>query len=344
MVKKLSLTNFRRFENLNLDFDNHLTIFTGGNALGKTSVLEAIYLVSSLKSERCNKLEYLIKFEAPYAKVKLLSEDLNYEVVLSNKSKKYFINNKEIVKASDFVGKLNCIYFSPNDLKLVTGSPEARRRFLNLEISLLNKKYLDSLNKAKYFLKQRNEALKSEAKDSILNLLTDSFVSSSSVISKSRIKFIELLNSKLETIHSQIASNEKIKLKYIPSYDINNPLDDLNNNLNKDKLYKTTTKGYHRDDFKIYLNSMEAINFASEGQIRNIALSIKLALVEVYKDYLSKSPLLLLDDVFSELDKTRQANIIDFVLKSDQTLITTNSLDSIPKELLKNANVIEFKE
>ncbi len=343
MVKKLSLTNFRRFENLNLDFDNHLTIFTGGNALGKTSVLEAIYLVSSLKSERCNKLEYLIKFEAPYAKVRLLSEDLNYEVVLSNKSKKYFINNKEIVKASDFVGKLNCIYFSPNDLKLVTGSPEGRRRFLNLEISLLNKKYLDSLNKAKYFLKQRNEALKSEAKDSILNLLTDSFVSSSSVISKSRIKFIELLNSKLETIHSQIASNEKIKLKYIPSYDINNPLDDLNN-LNKDKLYKTTTKGYHRDDFKIYLNSMEAINFASEGQIRNIALSIKLALVEVYKDYLGKSPLLLLDDVFSELDKTRQANIIDFVLKSDQTLITTNSLDSIPKELLKNANVIEFKE
>ncbi len=344
MVKKLSLTNFRRFENLKLDFDNHLTIFTGGNALGKTSVLEAIYLVSSLKSERCNKLEYLIKFEAPYAKVRLLSEDLNYEVVLSNKSKKYFINNKEIVKASDFVGKLNCIYFSPNDLKLVTGSPEGRRRFLNLEISLLNKKYLDSLNKAKYFLKQRNEALKSEAKDSILNLLTDSFVSSSSVISKSRIKFIELLNSKLETIHSQIASNEKIKLKYIPSYDINNPLDDLNNNLNKDKLYKTTTKGYHRDDFKIYLNSMEAINFASEGQIRNIALSIKLALVEVYKDYLGKSPLLLLDDVFSELDKTRQANIIDFVLKSDQTLITTNSLDSIPKELLKNANVIEFKE
>ncbi len=344
MVKKLSLTNFRRFENLNLDFDNHLTIFTGGNALGKTSVLEAIYLVSSLKSERCNKLEYLIKFEAPYAKVKLLSEDLNYEVVLSNKSKKYFINNKEIVKASDFVGKLNCIYFSPNDLKLITGSPEGRRRFLNLEISLLNKKYLDSLNKAKYFLKQRNEALKSEAKDSILNLLTDSFVSSSAVISKSRIKFIELLNSKLETIHSQIVSNEKIKLKYITSYDINNPLDDLNNNLNKDKLYKTTTKGYHRDDFKIYLNSMEAINFASEGQIRNIALSIKLALVEVYKDYLGKSPLLLLDDVFSELDKTRQANIIDFVLKSDQTLITTNSLDSIPKELLKNANVIEFKE
>lgn len=344
MVKKLSLTNFRRFENLNLDFDNHLTIFTGGNALGKTSILEAIYLVSSLKSERCNKLEYLIKFEAPYAKVRLLSESLNYEVVLSNKSKKYFINNKEIVKASDFVGKLNCIYFSPNDLKLITGSPEGRRRFLNLEISLLNKKYLECLNKAKYFLKQRNEALKSEAKDSILKVLTDSFVSSSAIISKSRIKFIELLNLKLETIHKRIALNEEIKLKYIPSYDINNPLDDLNNNLNKDKLYKTTTKGYHRDDFKIYLNSKEAINFASEGQIRNIALSIKLALVEVYKDYLGKSPLLLLDDVFSELDKTRQANIIDFVLKSDQTLITTNSLDSIPKELLKNANVIEFKE
>ncbi len=344
MVTRFEIKNFRKLENLSLDLNQKLTILIGGNAIGKTSVLEAIYLISTLKSERTKKLEYLIKHNEPFSKVKLVSDDTTYEVVLSGNSKKYFIDNKEIDKASNFVGRFSSIYFSPDDTSIVTGSPTNRRHFLDLEISMLNKKYLETLVNARFYLKQRNEALKSKADDTIIKLLTSDFSKESIKITKSRIKFIELLNEKLSKIHPLISNGEDIKLVYIPSYDLDKPNESISNNLSKDRLFKTTTKGFHRDDFKIYLNWCEAVNFASMGQIKNIALSIKLALVEVYESYLGKSPLLLLDDVFSELDKSRQANLISFVNKRNQTIITTNYLDVIPKELVDGACIIEFKE
>ncbi len=344
MITRFELKNFRKLENLELDFNQKLTILTGRNAVGKTSVLEAIYLISTLKSERVNKLEYLIKYDAPFSKVKLVDDDITYEVVLSAKSRKCFINGKEIDKAKEFVGKFQSVYFSPDDTLLITGSPVVRRHFMDLEISMLNKKYLETLVNARFYLKQRNEAIKSEADSTLLNLLTSEFSKESIKISKSRIKFIELLNQKLKEIHPLISNGENIELVYIASYDLNKPCESITNNLSKDKIFKTTTKGFHRDDFKVYLNSKEAINYASMGQLKNIALSIKLALVEVYEEYLGKSPLLLLDDVFSELDKVRQANLISFVNKRNQTIMTTNYLDVIPNELVSNAKVIEFKE
>lgn len=344
MLTRCELKNFRKIEKLELDLNHKLTILTGSNAVGKTSVLEAIYLISTLKSERVNKLEYLIKYEAPFSKVKLVDDDTTYEVVLSEKSKKCFINSKEINKARDFVGRFSSVYFSPDDTNLITGTPALRRHFLDLEISMLNKKYLEALVNARFYLKQRNEAIKSEADSTLLNLLTSDFSKESLKITKSRIKFLELLNQKLKNIHPLISNGEDIELVYVESYDLSKPLESITNNLSKDKMFKTTTKGFHRDDFKIYLNHKEAVNYASMGQLKNIALSIKLALVEVYETYLGKSPLLLLDDVFSDLDKSRQANLISFVNKRNQTIITTNYLDVIPNELVNNASVIEFKE
>lgn len=344
MISKLSLTNFRKFDLINLDLNSNLIIFEGSNAIGKTSILESIYLVSTLKSERVNQLNYLIKENKPFSKVVLEDSDNTYQIVLSNESKKCFINNVEIKRSRDFIGNLYSIYFSPQDLNLITGSPNNRRHFLDLELSILNKKYLDTLSNAKYYLKQRNDALKSNADKSIINLLTDSLISEEIKISKSRIKFLNLLNEKLNNIHSTISNGERLELKYVVSYDLENTKDFYNANYEKDKLLKTTTKGFHRDDFKIYLNNLEAQNFASQGQIRNIALSIKLALVELYESYLGKSPLLLLDDVFSELDNKRQENLIRFLLNRDQTFITTTSLESIPKVLLENAKIIKLEE
>lgn len=344
MLTRCELKNFRKIEKLELDLNHKLTILTGSNAVGKTSVLEAIYLISTLKSERVNKLEYLIKYDAAFSKVKLVDDDTSYEVVLSEKSKKCFINGKEINKSRDFVGRFSSVYFSPDDTNLITGTPALRRHFLDLEISMLNKKYLETLVNARFYLKQRNEAIKSEADSILLNLLTSDFSKESLKITKSRIKFLELLNQKLKNIHPLISNGEDIELVYVESYDLSKPLESITSNLSKDKIFKTTTKGFHRDDFKIYLNHKEAVNYASMGQLKNIALSIKLALVEVYESYLGKSPLLLLDDVFSELDKSRQANLISFVNERNQTIMTTNYLDAIPNELVNNACVIEFKE
>lgn len=343
MIKRIALSNFRCFNNLNLNLENNLNILVGKNALGKTSVLEAIYLISTLKSIKTNNIDELIKENSPFSKI-ILEADSNYQIVLSKGHKSLFINNTPVKKASMFVGNLHTVLFSPNDLLLVSGSPRIRRQFLDRELSMLNKKYLDCLVNAKYFLKQRNEALKKTKDYNMIKFLTSSLVEQELLIIKSRIKFINLLNEKIKEVHKHISGNEDVYLKYVSSIDLDNPLKCYENNLNKDYVMHTTTLGFHRDDIQIYLNDHLANGYCSEGQIRNIAISIKIALIMVYESYLHKTPILLLDDVFSELDKNRKSNLIRFLKDKPQTFITTTSLEEIPDELVKNASIIQLEK
>ena len=343
MIKRIALSNFRCFNNLNLNLENNLNILVGKNALGKTSVLEAIYLISTLKSIKTNNIDELIKENYPFSKI-ILEADSNYQIVLSKGHKSLFINNTAVKKASMFVGNLHTVLFSPNDLLLVSGSPRIRRQFLDRELSMLNKKYLDCLVNAKYFLRQRNEALKKTKDYNMIKFLTSSLVEQELLIIKSRIKFINLLNEKIKEVHKHISGNEDVYLKYVSSIDLDNPLKCYENNLNKDYVMHTTTLGFHRDDIQIYLNDHLANGYCSEGQIRNIAISIKIALIMVYESYLHKTPILLLDDVFSELDKNRKSNLIRFLKDKPQTFITTTSLEEIPDELVKNASIIQLEK
>lgn len=343
MIKRIALSNFRCFNNLNLNLENNLNILVGKNALGKTSVLEAIYLISTLKSIKTNNIDELIKENSPFSKI-ILEADSNYQIVLSKGHKSLFINNTPVKKASMFVGNLHTVLFSPNDLFLVLGSPRIRRQFLDRELSMLNKKYLDCLVNAKYFLRQRNEALKKTKDYDMIKFLTSSLVEQELLIIKSRIKFINLLNEKIKEVHKHISENEDVYLKYVSSIDLDNPLKCYENNLNKDYVMHTTTLGFHRDDIQIYLNDHLANGYCSEGQIRNIAISIKIALIMVYESYLHKTPILLLDDVFSELDKNRKSNLIRFLKDKPQTFITTTSLEEIPDELVKNASIIQLEK
>ena len=344
MIKNITLDNFRRFNKLDLKIDSNLIILIGSNAVGKTSVLEAIYLASTLKSPRARETNYLIKENEPFSKVKIETDNKKFQIILSENKKRVSIDNIEIKRARDFVGNLHTVFFSPDDLSLVTSSPAKRRQFLDLELSLLSKKYLDCLSKSKYFLHERNEALKKGASDSIINFLTDSFIEYETLLIKSRIKFINLMNEKLNDIHFEISQGEKLELKYESSIPLENTKEFYMKCLNKDKLLGNSSYGFHRDDFKIYLNNHEAINYSSEGQIRNIAISIKIALVMIYESYLNESPILLLDDVFSELDKSRQTNLIKFLNSRPQTFITTTSLDEIPKELLDKALILKLEK
>jgi DNA replication and repair protein RecF len=343
MIKRIALSNFRCFNNLNLNLENNLNILVGKNALGKTSVLEAIYLISTLKSIKTNNIDELIKENSLFSKI-ILEADSNYQIVLSKGHKSLFINNTPVKKASMFVGNLHTVLFSPNDLLLVSGSPRIRRQFLDRELSMLNKKYLDCLVNAKYFLRQRNEALKKTKDYNMIKFLTSSLVEQELLIIKSRIKFINLLNEKIKEVHKHISGNENVYLKYVSSIDLDNPLKCYENNLNKDYVMHTTTLGFHRDDIQIYLNDHLANGYCSEGQIRNIAISIKIALIMVYESYLHKTPILLLDDVFSELDKNRKSNLIRFLKDKPQTFITTTSLEEIPDELVKNASIIQLEK
>jgi len=342
MISNISLTNFRRFDSLTLETNNNLVILVGSNALGKTSVLEAIYLTSTFKSYRSSSTFYLIKENAPFSKINISTDNKKYQVILSNNSKKGLIDNIDIKRARDFVGNLHTVFFSPQDLNLVTGSPSIRRNFLDLELSMLNKKYLDCLSKAKYYLHERNEALKTNTNSKMIDVLTSSLISYETLIVKSRIKFINLLNEKLRDVHFAISNGERLEIKYKMSFPLENTMDYYKESFQKDKVLKTTCQGFHRDDFSILLNDKIASIYSSEGQIRNIAISMKIALVMVYEQYLNESPILLLDDVFSELDKDRQANLIKFLLNRPQTFITTTSLDEITNELLNKALIIKL--
>ncbi|MCR5787400.1 MAG: DNA replication and repair protein RecF [Acholeplasmatales bacterium] len=344
MIKRIALNNFRCFDSINLSTTEDLSILVGRNALGKTSVLEAIYLISTLKSIKSSSLDDLIKENAPFAKVLIETDKDMYQVVLTKGHKSLSINNNPIKKSSEFIANLHTVLFSPSDLDLITGSPRIRRNFLDRELSMLNKKYLDCAVNAKFFLKQRNEALKKTSDKNMIKLLTNSFVEQELLLIKSRIKFINLLNEKIKEVHSQIAKNENVYLKYVSTIDINNPLASYEKVINKDIILHTTTLGYHRDDIEIYLNDHLANGYCSEGQIRNIAISIKIALVMVYESYLHESPILLLDDVFSELDKSRKSNLIRFLKERPQTFITTTSLEEIPEELVKNASIIQLEK
>lgn len=340
MIRKIELNNFRLFNSKVIDTNNNLVILSGKNATGKTSILEAIYLTSTTKSHRTNEIESVIKENEEYTSCNIQT-DKKYKVVISNKGKAFFINNRQYNKASDFIGNLKVVMFSPYDLELINGSKGFRRRFLDLEISLSDKVYLTSITAYKKLLKERNEMLKSSNNiDSImLDVLTNQLIDEIKNILSKRLEFIAKINDELELISKEL-NVEKIKLEYVKSYS-----DDIYASFkNKEKydiITKTTNIGSHRDDFIIKINNKNAYEYASEGQIRTIVIAIKLAIKNLLEKN-NENPVLLLDDVFAALDQTRMLSLVKYLKNSKQTFITTTSILDIPDELISNALVIRM--
>lgn len=338
MIKNIKLNNFRIFKNLELDTNNSLVIFSGKNARGKTTILEAIYLVGTTKSHRENELKNLIKFNEPFCKVEINSNK-KYRVVISKENKSLFINDNEIKKASDYLGNLDVVMISPTDISLIRGAKGDKRRFLDLNISMLNKKYLKEISKYKKTLLERNTLLKEKNIDDVmLNVLTGELIGSLKYIYDSRIYLIDKLNYYLDDI-SKDMNIENIKLIYEASY---NPLDlekSFNEKKSLDIKYQSTQIGAHRDGFKILINNLDAENYASEGQSRIIFIAIKLALALVIKE-LKGEPIMLLDDIYQALDKDRIISLTKYLKDYKQVFITTTTILEIPDELLKNALVL----
>lgn len=359
-IKKLKLHNFRNYETLDLDFNKKNTIFIGNNAQGKTNILEAIYVLGLTKSYFNINDKNLIKFEKVYSKIQGTIIDNNIEkkleILINEKGKKVKIDNQDVTKLSNYISKLNVIIFSPDNIRLLKESPGYRRKYLNIEISQLYSSYINNLNNFNKLLKQRNEYLKIISKknnfdDEYLNILNEKYIELSINIYLYRKKFVEKINENLENIYYKITGFNGLKLKYISciEYCDNKEemkkkfLNKLKFNLKKDMLYRMSLLGPHRDDFVLELDSKNILLYGSQGQTKCAILALKFAEIPIFKSVLGANPILLLDDIFSELDIDKKNLLLQFIPEDIQTIITTTDLNMIDKKILKNSEIFVVK-
>ncbi len=352
-ITTLTLKDFRNYTEETVKFSDGLNFLVGANAQGKTNMLESIYLISVGKSPKNSKDKQIIKFDKSKSLI-----DLNFTTRVGNKNIKMYldksnkksikINNLNILKLTELVGTLSVVYFSPDELKLIKEVPEDRRKFLDVSISQFDKNYLYNLLKYEKILKQRNAILKSnetnESKREQLKLFTPQLVDTAEKIISKRLEFIEKLNKIAPIIHKNITISENLKISY--SYikkenltireDLTNS---LNNSIEKELELGYTTIGPHRDDLIFYLDGLDCKFYASQGQQRTVALVVKLSLMEVIKDEIGEYPVLLLDDVLSELDEDRQMRLLNMTVKY-QTIITCTQIPkiNIPYNFIKIKN------
>jgi len=335
IIERLELKNFRNYKSLDICLEKGINIFYGNNAQGKTNILESIYMCATASSHRGNKDKEIIKFNEEESHVKAMikkgSLSYRYDMHLrKNKSKGIAINGLPVKKISEIFGIINVIMFSPEDLSIIKDGPSKRRRFMDIELCQIDKIYLDNLISYNKILNQRNKVLKDydfiKDANTMMDVLDEQLEIKAFEIIKRREDFIKEINKYVKRIHENITEGkEEINICYNPSIkDINNS---FKNNRYNDIRYKTTTIGPHRDDI-IFLNGNEDIrSFGSQGQQRTAALSLKLAEIELVKKRINDNPILLLDDVLSELDEKRQNHLMDY-LKDVQTLVTCTGVES----------------
>ncbi|MEY8000722.1 DNA replication/repair protein RecF [Clostridium sp. Mt-5] len=359
-IKYLKLRNFRNYKNLDIEFSKGVNIFTGDNAQGKTNLLESIYYCSIGKSPRTNKDKELINWEGKETYIEAYIEkkslDKNIEIKIFKEGKKGInINSIKVNKLSQLMGVFNVVMFSPEDLKIVKESPVFRRKFLDIELCKFSKKYYFNLVQYNKNLNERNTLLKRwrDCNDDILEVYDRQLSKYGGIIIDMRNKYIKRLSEKGKVIHKDITSGaEDIEFKYIT------PLEDLNKT--EDNLFEilkinrkndidrgTTLYGPHRDDFVTRINGINVRNFGSQGQQKTSVLTMKFASLEIIKEIIGEYPVLLLDDVLSELDANRQRYILGSINKI-QTFITCTGIDDIKKDsqdkaclfVVKNGKVI----
>lgn len=327
-IKTIKLQNFRNYKNQEITLSPKINIFYGDNAQGKTNILEAIFLCAFGKSFRTSKEKELILLEENY-----LQTEINYQksdregkikISLANK-KQIEVNGVKIKKLSELLGNLNIVVFTPDDIQILKSGPAERRRFLDMMIGQLRPNYVHALNNYKNTIEQRNNYLrqiKEENKpEEMLEIWDEKLAEYAEIICRYRIDFMEKLKNKIKEIHEQI-TNEDIKLEYVTECEKKEIyLELLKQRRKLDIIKGYTTKGIHRDDFKVFINEKEIGIYGSQGQHRTAILSLKLAELYVIYDEIGEYPILLLDDFMSELDEKRRTSFLENI-KDTQVIIT----------------------
>ena len=351
-IDSLSLMNFRNYETLNISFGN-LNIIYGLNGSGKTNIVEAIYMLALTKSFRINNDKIMIKKGKIKAKIKgnvLKKNDENeFGVEISNDGKIVTINGEKQDKVSDYVSKINVILFNPSDTRLIDDAPSERRKMLNIEISQIYKEYLVVLTNYQRILKQRNFYIRGmyingSYTSEYLDILTKKLVEYGKVICKYRQDFIDNINKYIISNYDKIFGSGTLKIRYVSTFK-NKSEDDLikrfKDNYQKELSVGKTLEGIHHDDIMFILDNNNLKELGSEGQRKNAIISFKLAEINVIYDIKGYYPILILDDLFSELDKEKITNLLGMLDRNVQTFITTTDLKNISKKVIKDAKKIK---
>ncbi len=360
-IQSIKIKNFRNYETLSLDFNKGINIIYGKNAQGKTNLLESIYVLGITKSHRLTIDNHLIRDNEKFLNIKGVVKKNRFPMELElslSTNKELKIDKQKVNKVSDYISKMNLIIFYPEDLELIKGAPSIRRRFLNLELSQLYSGYYTLLNDYNKLLKMRNDYLKKikdgeSVDENYLSILNDYFVEKGSYLYKLRKKFISLLNERCAEIYKKITGLDGFHLVYESSIDTSSSnREEIKRNLKQkmEKMYsselrfKASLVGPHRDDFSFYLNDQNLKLYGSQGQQRIAVLAIKLAEIDIFKTYTNTTPILLLDDIFSELDNRKKNNLLKFIKNNIQTIITTTELSTINKKIIDKAKLIEIED
>lgn len=336
VIKSLKLKNYRNYELLNLTFDPKTNIFYGDNAQGKTNILEALYLSGTTKSHRGTKDRDLIQFgyDESHLETVIEKNGILFQIDMhlkKNSPKGIAINKIPIRRAGELFGIVHFVFFSPEDLNIIKEGPAGRRRFIDLELSQLDRVYLSNLSNYNRIINQRNSLLKEIVyqKDLIdtLDIWDMQLAEYGTKIIERRKKFVQEVNEIIGEIHEKLTGGrEKIQLSYESSAGDFSMEEMLRKNRERDIRFKSTSAGPHRDDLCFRVGSLDIRKFGSQGQQRTAALSLKLSEIELVKMMIHDTPILLLDDVLSELDKNRQNYLLDSI-HDIQTVITCTGLD-----------------
>ena len=316
----------------------------------KTNILEALYIAGTTKSHRGSKDKDIIKFdeEEAHIRLKTTKNDIGHKIdvhLRKNKNKYIAIDGISIKKSGELLGLINMIFFSPEDLSIIKNGPSQRRRFMNLELCQLNKLYFYNYINYNKALEQRNTLLKQIASDNklkdTLDIWDDYIIQYGTEVIKERQHFIDRLNEIVKVIHDHLTGGrEKIEIKYEKNVSIEDYEKVLQKKRDIDMRYQSTQTGPHRDDMCFYINGIDVRTYGSQGQQRTAALSLKLAEIELVKSIINDTPVLLLDDVMSELDSNRRNYLLESI-KDIQTVVTCTGYDDFIKSRLTIDKIYE---
>lgn len=350
-IDDLKLLNFRSYSSLYLKFNDKLNIIYGMNGVGKTNIVEAIYALSLTKSFRTNNDSLMIMKDKNVTKIEAnISNNKinNYQLILQNHDKKVKINDIKIEKISDYISNIFMILFNPDDLRIIKDSPAFRRKLLNIELSQLDRNYVLYLNGYNKILKQRNIYLKEmyingTLSKNYLNIMTEKLVDYGKKIFEIRKKFLDKIACSISNNYLKIFGSGNLSIKYVSDFNESKEylVKKYQSNLKKDLFLGKTSMGIHRDDIDFILDDMSLKECGSEGQQKNVLIAFKLSEIDIVKEIKGYYPILIFDDLSSELDKTKINNILGMFDDKVQTFITTTSIDFFNNEILNKATIIK---
>ena len=354
-LKRVELKNFRNYSSLKISFNKGINIIYGNNAQGKTNLLESIYVLALTNTFRNVYDTDLIMKDRKFFNIKGILKNSKLDTTLNisydNIKKRMILDDSEITKVSSYISVMNTILFTPDDLDIIKGPPLVRRKFLNTELSQLYSNYYILLSEYEKILKMRNDYIKSGTIDiNYYDIITSFLIEKDILIFKIRKKFIDRINNYASEIFKNITGLSGFKIVYKPNldyseydYDKNKILEVFKDKYDSEYKFLSTFYGVHKDDFEFYLGDSNLKLYGSQGQMRISVLTLKLSEIEIFKKWKNSTPILLLDDVFSEIDEIKNNNLLNYLSRDLQVIITAVSLNSFNKDILSKAKVFRIE-